>query len=220
MTTQPDPRRWGLYAITDESLSRSRTHVEIAQAVIAGGADVVQLRDKTTWGRRLYDTAGRIRELTTDAGRAFVMNDRVDIGMAVAADGVHVGVDDLPAEAARRLIGPDRILGLSARNLDEAIHAEAQGADYIGFGPIFEARKTKPDTVDPTGLDGLKQVCERVQCPVIAIGGITLDNAADVIRAGADGVAVISAIVAADDIAATTREFTERIAQARESVAR
>ncbi|MBD3297516.1 MAG: thiamine phosphate synthase [candidate division Zixibacteria bacterium] len=220
MTTRPDPRHWGLYAITDESLSRGRTHAEIAAAAIAGGADVVQLRDKTSWGRRLYDMARRIRALTHDAGVAFVMNDRVDIGMAVGAEGVHVGVDDLPPDATRTLIGPDRILGLSARNVNEAIEAERQGADYIGFGPIYEARKTKPDTADPTGLEALKQVCERVQCPVIAIGGITLDNVAEVIRAGADGVAIISAIVAADDIATTTRQFKERIAEAKASVAR
>ncbi|GAB4329311.1 MAG: thiamine phosphate synthase [Candidatus Zixiibacteriota bacterium] len=220
MTSHADPRKWRLYAITDETLSRDRTHTEITQAVLAGGADVVQLRDKTAWGRRLYDVARQMRELTRRAGVPFVMNDRVDIGMAVGADGVHVGVDDLPPEAARGLIGPDGILGLSARTLEEAVDAERRGADYIGFGPVFEARKTKPDTVDPTGLDILAQVCKRINCPVIAIGGITLDNVGDVMRAGADGVAVISAIVAADDIAATTREFKVRITQALETAAR
>lgn len=220
MTATSDPRNWRLYAITDETLSRNRSHTEITQAVLDGGADVVQLRDKTTWGRRLYDVARQMRELTRRAGIPFVMNDRVDIGLAVGANGVHVGIDDLPPEAARALIGPDRILGLSARTLEEAIDAERRGADYIGFGPVFEARKTKPDTVDPAGLDVLAEVCRNVACPVIAIGGITLDNVGDVMRAGANGVAVISAIVAADDIAAVTREFKTRIMQVLETAAR
>jgi thiamine-phosphate pyrophosphorylase len=214
-TVRSDVKSWGTYVLTDATLSHGRSHVEVAAEAVAGGADVVQLREKDAPGRVLYDIARQIRRLTLDAGVPFIVDDRVDIALAAGADGVHVGQDDLPATEARRLIGPDRILGVSAASLEEALSAERDGADYIGFGPVFEARETKPDTVPPRGLELLAEVCDRCAVPVIAIGGINHGNVARVIAAGAGGVAVISGVVGAHDIAAAVRDLKERIRRAR-----
>ena len=210
-------KSWGTYVVTDATLSRGRSHVEVAREAIGGGADVVQLREKDAPSRALYEIAEKIRRLTRDAGVPFIVNDRVDIALAAGADGVHVGQDDLPASEARRLIGPDRVLGVSAASLEEALAAERDGADYIGFGPVFEARGTKPDSGPPRGLELLADVCERCAVAVIAIGGINHGNVDRVIAAGAAGVAVISGVVGARDIAAAVRDLKERIRQARGS---
>jgi thiamine-phosphate pyrophosphorylase len=212
-----DVKDWGAYVLTDATLSHGRSHVEVAREAIAGGADVIQFREKDAPGRVLYEIAREIRRLTDDAGVPFIVNDRVDVALAAVADGVHVGQDDLPATEARRLIGPDRILGVSAASLEEALSAERDGADYIGFGPVFEARGTKPDAAPPRGLELLAGVCDQCAVPVIAIGGIDHGNVARVIAAGAAGVAVISGVVGARDIAAAVRDLKERIRRAKES---
>lgn len=206
-----NPALWRLYVITDEQLSRGRTHAEIARAAVQGGADVIQLRDKTVSSKTLFETALAIRQLTKDAGVAFIVNDRLDIALAVDADGLHIGQQDLPAPAARKLLGPDKILGVSATNPAEAIRAETQGADYIGVGPIFEARTTKADAGEPRGLRLLQKIRRKCSVPITAIGGIKHDNAARAILAGADNLAVISAIVSADDIAAACRDMLKVI---------
>jgi thiamine-phosphate pyrophosphorylase len=211
---------WSVYVVTDATLSRGRSHLEVARGAIAGGADVVQLRDKEAPGRALYEIAGEIGKLAQDAGVPFLVNDRVDIAVAAGADGVHVGREDLPPIEARRLVGPDRILGVSASSVEEALDAERDGADYVGFGPVFEARGTKPDADPPTGLERLRDVCERCVVPVIAIGGIRHGNVDQVIAAGVAGVAVISGVVGAPDIAATVRDLKDRIHAAREGAER
>jgi thiamine-phosphate pyrophosphorylase len=190
---------WRLYVITNEELS-GRTHVDITKDAIAGGADVIQLRDKTVSSKKLYEAGKTIRQLTRQAGVPFIVNDRLDIALAVDADGLHVGTDDLPVAVARRLLGRDKILGASARSLKEAVQAEKDGADYIGLGPIYEARSTKADTIEPQGLSLISTVKKHCNLPIIAIGGINAQNAVDVLKAGADGIAVISAIVTAPDI--------------------
>ena len=200
-------KNWHLYLITDEQLSKGRSHQEIARLAIEGGADVIQLRDKTASSRKLYEDAMAIREITRAANVIFIVNDRLDIALAVDADGVHVGQEDLPATIARQLIGKNKILGVSAETLEQAIQADKDGADYLGVGPIFEARSTKPDAGEPLGLLLLKQVHQQCQAPIIAIGGINSSNAREVIRSGADGIAVISAVVAADDVAVASREL-------------
>jgi thiamine-phosphate diphosphorylase len=204
-------KNWQIYIITDEVLSQGRTHLEIAEATINAGVKVIQLRDKTASGMKLYKIARDIRELTREYKVAFIMNDRIDIALAVDADGVHVGQEDIPAEQARELIGPHRILGVSAGSLSEALDAEKQGADYLGVGPIFEARSTKADAGSPRGLDLINQIHQRCQLPLIAIGGINLSNIKDVIQAGASGAAVISAIVTAGNIEAKTKKFINAI---------
>jgi thiamine-phosphate pyrophosphorylase len=209
-------RSWRAYVLTDAALARGRSHAEVARQAMAGGADVVQLREKAASTRALYGIAREIRGITRDAGVPFIVNDRVDVALAAGADGVHVGREDLPAVEVRRLIGPDRILGVSAASLEEALSAEREGADYVGFGPVFEARGTKPDAAAPLGLEALARACERCSVPVIAIGGVDHGNVALVIAAGAAGVAVISAVVGAPDIGAAVRDLKERIRRAGE----
>lgn len=203
--------RWRLYVITDERLARGRTHLQIAEAAVRGGADVIQLRDKTASSRRLYEVARMLREVTRKAGVPFIVNDRVDIALAADADGVHLGREDLPASAARRILGPGRIVGVSAETVEEAVAAEREGADYLGVGPVFEARGTKEDAGEPLGLDRVARIRRHCRLPIVAIGGITAANAGSVREAGADAAAVISAIVAADDIARAARLLKLRL---------
>jgi thiamine-phosphate diphosphorylase len=191
---------WNLYVITDEMLSRGRTHLEVAQQAIAGGAEVIQFRDKTASGRKLYEIGLELKKLASVKKISFMVNDRIDLALILDADGVHVGQSDIPASAVRRLLGPDKILGVSATSVAEARQAEVDGADYLGVGPIFEARRTKSDAGNPKGLDLLVKIRQQCRLPLIAIGGINQQNVARVIQAGADGAAVISAIVSADDI--------------------
>ncbi len=207
MHINSDIEKWFLYVITDEQLGKGRSHYEIAKLAIDGGADVIQLRDKTASGRKMYDNALKLRKLTRETGVIFIVNDRVDIGMAVDADGVHVGQKDLPAAVTRKLIGADKILGVSAETVDESLQAKYDGADYVGVGPIFEARNTKPDTSAPQGLQLLANVRNAVDLPIVAIGGLNLNNALETIRAGADCLSVISAVVSAADIRTAAQEL-------------
>ena len=207
--------KWHIYIITDEVLSRGRSHVEVAERAIKGGADVIQLRDKTASSRKLYEDATDIREVTRAAGVTFIMNDRLDIALACDADGLHVGQKDLPASVARKLLPHDKILGVSAESVSEALEAEKDGADYLGVGPVFEARGTKPDASAPTGLHLLSEIRGLTDLPLIAIGGINHGNAAQVIQAGAHSTAVISAIVASGDITLATSDLKKIVAQER-----
>ncbi|MBP2674909.1 MAG: thiamine-phosphate pyrophosphorylase [Deltaproteobacteria bacterium] len=201
------PERWRLYLVTDEKLSRGRSHLEVAEAAIRGGADVIQLRDKTADSGTLYRVAVAMRKLTLEAKIPLIVNDRLDIALAVDADGLHVGQDDLPASVARRLLGPGKILGVSTETPQEALQAEKDGADYLGVGPIFEARGTKADAGEPKGPAMIAPIRAKCRLPIVAIGGIKAGNARSVLEAGADAVAVISDIVAADDIEQAARRM-------------
>lgn len=205
---------FALYIITDERLSRGRSHQEVAREAIAGGARIIQFRDEEMSARKLIQVGQRLRELTQEAGVLYIVNDRVDVALAVEADGVHLGQEDMPIKLARRLMGEGKIIGVSATNLAEALEAEAEGADYLGVGPIF-ATGTKPDAAPPVGLEGLAEVAKRVSIPVVAIGGINRDNVKEVMAAGADGIAVISAVVAAEDIRQATSELLAKILEAK-----
>jgi thiamine-phosphate pyrophosphorylase len=206
-----------LCVITDPTLAGGRDHVSIARDALAGGADIIQLRDKTGSLRDLLPQARSIQGLCRAAGALFIVNDRVDLALAADADGAHVGQEDLPAEAARRLLGPSRLLGVSTHDPEQARRAAAAGADYIGFGPMF-ATGTKATGYPPRGPDGLRAVRVEVGAlPLLAIGGITLDNVADVMSAGATAPAIISAVVAAPDIRAAAAAFRARILAARSS---
>ncbi len=203
-----------LCVITDPQLAPGKDHVAIAGAALQGGADVIQFRDKQGSLRGLLLQARTIQALCRARGATFIVNDRVDLALAACADGAHVGQEDLPAEAARRLLGPGRILGVSTHDRAQAEAAVRAGADYIGFGPMF-ATGTKETGYTPRGLDGLREVRSAVGVPILAIGGITLENVAEVIEAGATAVAIISAVVAAPDIAEAAREFRRRILRAK-----
>jgi thiamine-phosphate pyrophosphorylase len=207
MTDRSSPGQWRLYVITDEKVSRGRSHLQIAEAAILGGADVLQLRDKEASSGRLYRVALQLRKLTRDAKVPFIVNDRVDVALAADADGVHVGQSDLPASVVRQLMGPARILGVSVDTVEEAVLAEKDGADYLGVGPVFEARGTKPDAGEPVGVDRIARIRLHSRLPIVAIGGIDAENARKVREAGADAAAVISAIGSADDIALAARRL-------------
>jgi thiamine-phosphate pyrophosphorylase len=207
MTDRSTPGLWRLYVITDEKASRGRSHLQVAEAAILGGADVLQLRDKEASSGRLYRVAMQLRKLTRDANVSFIVNDRLDIALAADADGVHVGQADLPASVVREIMGPGKILGVSVDTVEEAILAEKDGADYLGVGPVFEARRTKPDAGEPLGVDRIARIRCNCRLPIVAIGGIDAENARKVRDAGADAAAVISAIVGADDIADAARRL-------------
>lgn len=206
--------RLHLCVITDPMLAPGRDHVAIAAAALAGGADMIQLRDKAGDLRELLPQARAIQALCRSHGAVFIVNDRLDLALAAGADGVHVGQDDLPAEAARRLLPPGRILGVSTHTREQAEAARRVGADYIGFGPMFPTG-TKDTGYTPRGLEGLRDVRAAISLPILAIGGITLDTVDGVIAAGATAPAVISAIVAAPDIAGAAAAFRKRVAAAK-----
>jgi len=207
MPDRSSPGQWRLYVITDEKASRGRSHLQFAEAAILGGADVLQLRDKEASSGRLYRVAMQLRKLTRDADIPFIVNDRLDIALAADADGVHVGQSDLPASVVRGIMGPGRILGVSVDTVEEALLAEKDGADYLGVGPVFEARGTKPDAGEPLGLDRIARIRRHCRLPIVAIGGIDAENAGKVRDAGADAAAVISAVGTADDIARAVRRL-------------
>lgn len=195
---------WSVYVITDAALSRGRSHLEVIEAAIRGGATVVQYREKSVSTRQMIKEGEALQELCRAHGIPLFINDRVDIALAIKADGVHVGQEDMPAVIVRRLVGPEVLIGVSAETVELARQAAAEGADYLGAGSVF-ATSTKADAGVPIGLDRLAAIVKAMTVPVVAIGGINTGNAADVIRAGAAGVAVVSAVVAAKDVEAATR---------------
>jgi thiamine-phosphate pyrophosphorylase len=209
-TSQSLTSRLALQVLTDRDWSRGRDMLSVASAALDGGATVIQLRDKTASTRTLVEEGLALRALTRERGALLIVNDRVDVALAVEADGAHVGQDDLPANVARRLLGPERILGVSAASIGEAEDAVASGADYLGVGPIFPSLG-KADAGPATGVELLTELARRYTLPLVAIGGITAENAEATLQAGARGVAVITAIVAADDITAATRRLRAAI---------
>ena len=204
--------RLALHVLTDREWSLGRDTLTVATAALDGGATVIQLRDKKATTRTLVEEGLALRALTRERGALLIINDRIDVALAIDADGAHVGQDDdMPVALARKLLGPDRILGVSAGNLEEAHVAVAGGADYLGVGPIY-ATHTKADAGEPIGLSLLTELASRYSTPLIAIGSIKADNAAAVIQAGAMGIAVIRAVVSAEDIVAATRALRESMA--------
>lgn len=195
-----------LYVITDRRAAGARAILDVVRAAIAGGATVIQLREKEATTLQMIRLGRALHELTDAAGIPLIINDRVDVALAIDAAGVHLGQDDMPAEMARRLLGPDRILGVSAGTVEEAIQAERAGADYLGVGAVF-GTPTKPDADLPIGVEGLARIARAVSIPIVAIGGVTPQNASAALAAGAVGVAVISAVVGAADPEAAARQL-------------
>jgi thiamine-phosphate pyrophosphorylase len=193
----------GYYFITDSKLSRAG-NVSDVQNAVAAGVEAVQYRRKDASTSELFAEAAVLRQLCRRT--LFLVNDRVDIALAVEADGVHLGQEDLPLPIARKLLGKERIIGLTVHSLEEARRAEAAGADYLGVSPIFTTQ-TKADAGPPAGIQLIQQIKRAVQIPLVAIGGINLANALEVIRAGADGLGAISAVVNRKDVQAEIKKF-------------
>jgi thiamine-phosphate pyrophosphorylase len=217
MTTQPNHIKpvlpSGIYGMTAKKFSRGRSNIEVAQQMIAGGAKIIQYREKRphTSHRAMLDECRQLRALTREHGVLFIVNDHVDIAMLADADGVHVGQDDLPVDQVRQLVGPDKIIGLSTHSPQQAQEAMDVGADYIGVGPIFSTQ-TKADVCDPVGLEYLAYAVKNVTIPFVAIGGIKTHNIEQVSRLGAKTICLVTEIVGADDIAAMTRALLSQMA--------
>jgi thiamine-phosphate pyrophosphorylase len=199
-----------LYVITDEEVAGNLSHAEIAQRAIAGGADVIQLRDKTCGCKELLLIGRVIREITRKTRTLFIVNDRLDVALACDADGVHLGQDDMGVGVARQIAPPGLILGVSVGTLEEAVRAERDGADYVAVSPLFPTT-SKNDAGPGYGLKVLQEIRHNVSIPVIAVGGINRNNVNDVIAAGADGIAVISAVVGSPDIMKAAMELREMV---------
>jgi thiamine-phosphate pyrophosphorylase len=208
-----------LCVITDEILSGGISHAEIAKRAARGGADAIQLRDKLASPRELVRIGREIRAVLHPSGTLFLVNDRLDVALACGADGVHLGQGDISPDVARQIAPPGFIIGVSVGDAEEALLAEALGADYVALSPTFDTN-SKADAGPGHGLDRLRKIRTAVKIPVIAIGGIGPRNVQDVIRAGADGVAVISAVVAAPDIARAASELRALIVEAKQEMAR
>ena len=180
----------GIYVITDKDLCPGRSHLDIALAAVEAGACCVQLRDKSLCGRELVETARSIRCAVMSGRVKFIVNDRMDVALAVGADGVHLGQDDIPVSSARAVMGEDAIIGVSVASVEEAVRGENDGASYVAVGSVF-ATATKTDAGVPVGLEMITAVKQAVGVPVVAIGGINIENVALVAQAGADAAAVL-----------------------------
>jgi thiamine-phosphate diphosphorylase len=194
------------HVLTDTVIQTRWSHVEIAEAAIRGGAEAIQFRQKRGETAEMIREASAVRDVCRRGRVLFIVNDRLDVALAVDADGIHLGRDDLPIALARRALGPHRIIGGSAGSVEEAIAGEREGADYLGCGPIF-VTATKPDAGDAAGPELLRLVRNAVDLPLLAIGGIDETNLAASLAAGADGVAVVSAVCARDDPEAAARRI-------------
>lgn len=183
-----------LYVITDTAVQKKYSHIEIAQMAVRGGADVIQFRDKTISTGEMIETAKYLKKICSKAGVLFIVNDRVDIALVTDADGVHLGKEDIPIKEARKLLGDNKIIGGTAHTIKEAKKAQVDGADYLGFGHIFKTVSKHKETL-PVGTSELKKVVNIIGIPVLAIGGIGLDNIDEVIQTGVHGVAVIGSAV-------------------------
>jgi len=203
------PRLSGLYVIVDTQALLKRRHIDVARAAIAGGARVIQLRDKTSTKKELLPVAEQLKELCAEHDVLFIINDHLDLLLAVDADGLHLGQDDLPIKTTRRLLPVDKILGISTRTVDGAVAAQAEGADYIAVGAMYPTPSKQAAQV--VGVERLKQVRKTVTLPLVAIGGINKENAAAVMAAGADSIAVIRAVVQAEAPEKAAREIVNII---------
>ncbi|MGD1039812.1 MAG: thiamine phosphate synthase [Dehalococcoidales bacterium] len=197
----------GLYAIIDTQSLKGRSHIEIAGEIIRGGAKIIQLRDKTTKKKDLLPIAQTLSDLCKGNGVLFIMNDNLDVALAVGADGLHIGQEDLSVDAARKLAPLDMIIGCSVFNVEQARQAVAAGADYVAVGAIFP---TPSKDTAVLGLEPLRQVKQAVAVPVVAIGGINLNNLTEVKKAGADSIAVIGAVLGADSPEKAARELINK----------
>lgn len=195
-----------LYLVTDSALAGDRNIEDIVREAVEGGVTMVQLREKSLDTRSFIERAKRLKEILH--GVPLIINDRVDVALASDADGVHLGQSDMPCTTARELLGPDRIIGLSVENMEQVAEANGLDVDYVGISPVF-ATPTKTDTAAPFGLEGLREAVAISKHPTVAIGGMNAGTAKEVFAAGADGIAVVSAIVCAPDPGKAAEELLE-----------
>ena len=195
-----------LYLVTDRGCCGNRDLVEVVKEAVKGGVTMVQLREKEISTAEFIRLALRLKQALKDTDTPIIINDRVDVALAVDADGVHLGQSDIPYEMARKILDKDKIIGLSVESMQDVEVANALDVDYIGVSPVFST-PTKTDTASPFGLDGLKKAVEMSVHPTVAIGGMNLSTLPDVVRTGVNGVAVVSAIVGAEDPCEASRKM-------------
>ena len=205
---------YSLYLVTDRALSLGRSNLEVIEAAVGGGVTLVQLREKEASTREFYQEGLKIKHYLEAAHVPLVINDRIDIALALDADGVHLGHEDMPVDVARKIIGPDKIIGASAFTTEEAVAAESMGADYLGLSPIF-VTKTKPELGEEIGIKKISSFKRSVKIPVVGIGSMNQSNAYVAVRAGLDGVAVISAICSQEDPRAAARALKNEVLRAK-----
>lgn len=203
-----------LYLVTDRGSSRSRSSLEVVEEAVEGGVTLVQLREKEATTRAFYNEGLKIRDLLRSRGIPLIINDRIDIALALDAEGVHLGQDDMPVRIARQILGPHRIIGASVFDAEEAKNAERAGADYLGLSPIF-LTATKPDLCKQIGLRGIAWLRRSVKIPLVGIGGLDETNAYDAVRAGLDGVAVVSAVCSRENPKAAARAILGEVLRAK-----
>ncbi|UCE41564.1 MAG: thiamine phosphate synthase [Candidatus Aminicenantes bacterium] len=199
-----------LHVLTDTVLQSHFSHLDLARMAIDGGADTIQFREKSASTREMIEIARKLKGVCVEAGLPFIVNDRVDVALASAADGVHLGQDDFPIPLARELLGTDVIIGGSAVTLEDAQKCLADGADYVGFGPVYPT-SSKLDASSPTGIEPMEKAIKTVPLPFIAIGGIHAQNVSEVMQAGAYGIAVISAVCCQTDPEQATRMLSQAL---------
>lgn len=201
---------WTLYLVADTAFRRGRNFLQAIEDAVEGGVTAVQIRGKKIEAGELFTLASAAASLLEPHGITLIINDRADVARACSAEGVHLGRDDLPLEAARKILGPDAVIGLSVNTIDEAREAERLGADYIGLGPVF-ATTTKDTPLPVLGPEGVARIKAAVGIPVVAIGGLNAENVAAIMQAGADGAAVVSAVWCAPDVRAAAQELLAAI---------
>ncbi len=201
---------YGLYLVTDRNLTLGRDLLHVIEEAIIGGVSMVQLREKKCSSREFYNIAVKVAQLTKKYNIPLLINDRLDIALAVNAQGLHIGQSDLPYSIARKILGKDAIIGLSVESVQDAIDAEGLDVDYLGISPVFSTN-TKTDIAQPLGLEGIKEIKRLSSHKLVAIGGINLQNTNDIIKAGADGIAVVSAICSADSPRKASEELRREL---------
>jgi thiamine-phosphate pyrophosphorylase len=205
---------YSLYLVTDRALSLGRSNLEVIEAAVSGGVTLVQLREKEASTQEFYQEGLNIKDYLEAARIPLIINDRIDVALALDADGVHLGQEDMPVDVARKILGPCKIIGASAFTTQEAVAAESMGADYLGLSPIF-VTTTKPELVAEIGLEGISSLKQAVKIPIVGIGSMHQSNAYEAVRAGLDGVAVVSAICSQEDPKAAAAAIKAEVMRAK-----
>ena len=205
---------YSLYLVTDRALSLGRSNVQVIRAAVEGGVTLVQLREKEASTKEFYQEGVKIKDYLQSKNIPLIINDRIDLALALDAEGVHLGQDDMPVDVARRILGPEKIIGASVFTVEEAKIAEALGADYLGLSPIF-VTETKPELSQQIGIGGIRPLKAAVQIPVVGIGSMSQANAYEAVRAGLDGVAVVSAICSQEDPKAAAAAIKAEVMRAK-----
>ena len=205
---------YSLYLVTDRGMIGRRSLIQVIEESIQGGVTVVQLREKHASTREFFELAVAVKKRMEPHGIPLIINDRLDIALACRADGVHVGQSDMDCRIVRKIVGREMLVGVSVSTVEEALRAESDGADYLGVSPVFDT-PTKTDTPNATGLEGLRSIRQSVTLPLVGIGGIKASNAARILEHGADGIAVVSAIIAAPEPLAAAQELRVAVSTGR-----